>query len=66
MKKIFFLITIFLVSCIFLASVKANYDKCTPIVELATQEPNPAVPNSYVKVIFEISGLGNCDSGYAI
>lgn len=46
--------------------VNAETQSCNPTIQLVSQDPNPAVPNDYVKVIFEISNLGNCKEGFAV
>lgn len=38
---------------------------CNPTIQLINQDPYPAVPDSYVKVLFEVSGLGSCN-GFAV
>jgi hypothetical protein len=43
----------------------AESSPCSPTIKLVSQDPNPAVPNDYVKVIFEISDMGNCN-GFAV
>jgi len=32
---------------------------CFPVINLINQDPNPAIPGEYVKVLFEASGLDN-------
>jgi hypothetical protein len=39
--------------------------QCNPTIKLVSQDPSPAVPNDYVKVLFEVTDLGNCD-GFAV
>jgi hypothetical protein len=40
---------------------------CNPDIKLVNQDPNPAVPGEYVKVLFEVSGLGNTEcNGFAV
>ena len=39
---------------------------CNPDISLINQDPAPAVPNGYVKVIFEVSNLGNCPNGFSV
>jgi hypothetical protein len=49
-------------------NLAAAQDLCNPQITLVNQDPNPAVPNSYVKLLFEISGLEKqaCSSGMAV
>ncbi|MFA5992998.1 MAG: hypothetical protein WC796_04800 [Candidatus Pacearchaeota archaeon] len=48
----------------FLAShlVFAQSISCNPEIKIVNQEPYPASPAEYVKVVFEISGLTSCGS----
>lgn len=41
---------------------------CNPQITLVNQDPNPATPNSYVKLLFEVSGLekDTCSNGMAV
>jgi hypothetical protein len=57
---IFFALGIFL-SLSILNFVSAETNPCDPTIQLVSQDPSPAVPNDYVKVIFEVTNLGNCD-----
>jgi hypothetical protein len=34
---------------------------CNPNIKIVNQDPDPAVPGDYVKVLFEISGLYDCN-----
>jgi hypothetical protein len=34
---------------------------CNPHVNIISQDPSPAIPDSYVKVVFEISNLATCN-----
>jgi len=45
--------------------VLAESNLCNPTIKLVSQDPNPAVPSDYVKVIFEITELGHCD-GFSV
>lgn len=47
------------------AANSPNTPLCNPKINLVYQDPFPAVPDSYMKVVFEVSGLDNCN-GYAI
>jgi len=46
--------------------VIAESQSCNPTIQLVSQDPNPAVPNDYIKVLFEISNLGNCNNGFSV
>jgi hypothetical protein len=46
-------------------SVLAESNSCNPTIKLVSQDPNPATPSDYVKVIFEITELENCD-GFSV
>jgi len=59
-----FVFTLFLVFGF--SFVNAESQPCNPTIQLVSSDPNPAVPNDYVKVIFEISNLGNCKEGFAV
>jgi len=68
MKKKFLLSSLVILSLIIILSlsvVHAESNPCNPTIQLVSQDPNPAVPNDYVKVLFEVSDLGNCE-GYAL
>jgi len=45
--------------------VSAETNSCNPTIKLVSQDPNPAVPNDYVKVVFEITDLGSCE-GFSV
>jgi len=45
--------------------ISAETTPCNPTIKLVSQDPNPAIPNDYVKVIFEITDLGNCN-GFSV
>jgi len=45
--------------------ISAETNSCDPTIKLVSQDPNPAIPNDYVKVIFEITDLGNCN-GFSV
>jgi len=41
--------------------ISAETTPCNPTIKLVSQDPNPAIPNDYVKVVFEITDLGYCE-----
>jgi len=46
-------------------SVSAQSNICSPTIKLINQDPNPAIPDDYVKVLFEVTDLSNC-GGFAV
>lgn len=62
MKKriLFALIGLFLISLRF-AGATTPLPNCLPSVELINQDPYPANPGEYVKIVFQIDGLNNPD-----
>ncbi|MEM4330400.1 MAG: LPXTG cell wall anchor domain-containing protein [Candidatus Pacearchaeota archaeon] len=56
MKKIFF-------SFFFLFFTSFAYAKCDLNVSLINQDPYPAVPGEYVKILFSVSGIENNECG---
>ena len=52
-----FLLFALLVMSLALPCVSA--DLCNPAVSLINQDPYPAVPGEYVKLLFQISGVSN-------
>jgi hypothetical protein len=62
MNKYLVLTSFFLIfSLVCVGFINAADDPCGPTITLVSQDPNPAVPNGYVKVIFEISDTEGCD-----
>jgi hypothetical protein len=65
MKKILSFSLLFILPLIFILNtnfVLAVTDtSCNPTIKLVSQDPDPALPDNYVKVIFEITSLGGCD-----
>ena len=41
--------------------ISAASNVCNPGINIISQDPNPAIPNDYVKIVFEISNLSYCD-----
>ncbi|VVB79662.1 Uncharacterised protein [uncultured archaeon] len=64
-KKNLTSLSLVLLFSLFIISFASASSLCDPSISLVSQDPNPAVPGEYVKVVFEISGLGNCN-GYAV
>lgn len=46
--------------------IKADSSSCSPVINLISQDPLPATPGSYVKVVFEVSNLYSCYNGFAV
>ena len=68
MKNRFFIFAGFLLVMVILLNiylVAAEVISCNPTIKLVSQDPNPAVPNDYVKVIFEVTSVSNCD-GFSV
>jgi hypothetical protein len=61
-NKIFILMGIFLTFILIanIGPVSADTSSCNPTIKIINQDPYPAIPNEYVKVIFEITNLGSC------
>lgn len=56
-----YIVIISIITLFCISSAKAvTSNLCTPNINLVSQDPIPANPNSYVKVVFEVSDLGNC------
>lgn len=49
--------------CIVLVSMNASAIKCSLNASLINQDPYPAVPGEYVKLVFQLSGVENPDCG---
>ena len=65
MKRVAILLlaSLFLIS---LVSATAVLESCNPTVSLINQEPYPAIPGDYVKVVFQIDGVTNPSCGQVI
>jgi len=64
MKKSSILLVLFgmvLFSCGFVQAASAELTNCRPSVEIVNQDPYPANPGEYVKVVFQLDGLNNPD-----
>ena len=42
-------------------SADIYHSSCSPQIKIVSQDPAAAVPNEYVKVVFEFSNMDNCD-----
>jgi len=65
--QIIFLLVLAL-TIVFLLStnlVSAETNSCDPTIKLVSQDPNPAIPNDYIKIVFEITDLSFCD-GFSV
>lgn len=57
----------FVVFGIFLVFSVGNisaYSSCQPVVTLISQDPYPVTPGDYVKIVFQVSGLGDLSCSY--
>jgi hypothetical protein len=71
MKNKFFALMAVALFIGFLANIiliLAASNSCTPEIKLINQDPDPAIPSSYVKLLFQVSGLENpaCSEGIAV
>lgn len=64
MKNKIFLIFIFAISLIIISTtvklVSAD-SNCNPNIQIVNQDPIPAIPDDYIKIIIEVSNLNNCN-----
>ncbi len=51
--------------CFVNAQEQVAANPCSPTIQIVNQDPIPAIPGDYVKVVFELDGLVNCN-GYAV
>jgi hypothetical protein len=49
----------------FFSFASAETVVCNPSINLVNQDPNPAIPESYMTVLFEVTDLSGCD-GYSV
>ncbi len=55
---------VFLVATVLVAGfVSAQSSTCTLDVELINQDPYPAIPGDYVKIVFQLNGIGDPSCG---
>lgn len=61
MKKSFYVLAVLVLAVAMMASASAEVvsKDCAPKIELLNQDPYPANPGEYVKVVFQINGLEN-------
>ncbi len=58
-RVLVFILGVLLISCLLgINSVSAITIRCSPTIKLINQDPTPAIPDSYLKLIFEVSGIG--------
>lgn len=61
MKNKLFISSLFILALILALNLNmVSATACNPTIRLVSQDPSPAIPNDYVKVLFEVSDLGNC------
>ena len=46
--------------------ISATTISCKPVIKILNQDPAYAIPGTYVKVLFEVSGLGTDCNGFAV
>jgi hypothetical protein len=56
MKKMMMLFGIFLFSLTFISA-----EACNPVVSLINQDPYPAIPGEYVKLVFQVNDISNSE-----
>jgi hypothetical protein len=60
-------LSVFIIMILSLLTVSAAADySCIPTISLVSQDPVLATPGSYVKLVFEISGLDECKDGLTV
>src|SRR3989344_3461580 len=64
-NKIYYMVLVFILIASISLVHAADITSCNYAINLINQDPNPATPNSYVKLVFEVSGLSNCN-GFAV
>ncbi|VVB77653.1 Uncharacterised protein [uncultured archaeon] len=65
-NKLFILISGIIIALLIVNQASATTIACTPKVKLVNQDPSQAIPGSYVKVLFEVSGLGTDCNGLTL
>jgi hypothetical protein len=58
-RNFIFVLIVLTVTLGSLSFVGAVESACSPTIKLVNQDPLPAIPNDYVKIVFEVSGLVN-------
>jgi len=60
-------LSVFIIIIFSMLAVSAAADSsCAPTISLVSQDPVLATPGSYVKLVFEISGLNECKDGLTV
>lgn len=59
----YIVLTLFAFSILLMASYASAANACNPQISLLNQDPYPAIPGEYVKVVFQIDGLSNSVCG---
>lgn len=66
-NKFFIIISALFAIAIMNAGANAATTACNPTINLINQDPSPAIPNDYVKVVLDISGLENANcNGFSV
>ena len=63
--KLFFILFSIIILSNVLISAASDSTPCSPSIQMVNQDPSPAIPDGYVKVTFEITGLDHC-KGFAV
>lgn len=64
-KTLLFIIVIFGILNVVTINAATQSSYCNPEIQIVNQDPNPAVPEGYVKVVIEVSSLQSCN-GFAV
>ena len=57
------LISFFVLSVIFSSAILSSAENCNLKVSMISQDPYPATPGEYVKVVFQVEGISNSKCG---
>jgi len=66
MKKVINFAIIFIATAMLIGitgASQANVGACNPSISLLNQDPYPAIPGEYVKLVFQVDGLDNSNCG---
>jgi hypothetical protein len=66
MKRYSIIFLMLILSMLSVSAASTDLSGCTPQISLVSQEPVIATPGSYVKLVFEVSGLDYCTNGMAV
>jgi len=62
-NRLFILISFIFIMAIFLSMGVATVSSssCNPSIQIVSQDPSPAIPDSYVNMVFEVSSFDGCN-----